>query len=159
MSGWTRDQLEKISKEGNKFRGLKLHGADFTGMNLEKADFRSASCPYAVFKDTNCKFINAEGANFTCTSWGGSNIHRGNFKDAILCDADWRGVKDMFGITMTMECRTWQGLKLDPGFYYGFLFYGMLMEPPSEEIKDKLITFFGVDHFKTLHKLYANRQM
>ena len=159
MSGWTRAQLEEISRNGKKFRGLKFPGADFSGMDLEKADFRSASCPYANFENTNCKMINAEGGNFTMSRWSGSNLHRANFKDAILCEADWRGVKDFFGITLTMECRTWKGLKLDLGFWLGFLFYGKLMEAPTKEWEEKLEVFFGPQHYKVLHDLYIQRQM
>ena len=159
MGAWTRDQLEKIIKEGGKFRGLKLYEADFSGMNLEKADFRSARCPYANFENTNCRFINAEGADFTMSKWKGANLHRANMKDAILCDADWRGVKDMFGITLTMECRTWKGLKLDSGFWYGFLFYGLLMEAPTQEDKERLEVCIGPEKYKILHDLYVTRQM
>jgi len=159
MGTWTRQQLDEINKNGGKFRGLKLHSADFSGMDLEKADFRSASCPYADFSNTNCKMINAEGANFTMTKWDGSNLHRANLKDAILCDADMSKVKDFFGITVTMECRTWKGLKLAPGFWYGFLFYGLLMEPPTQEDRERLEICLGPERFKTLYNLYAVRQM
>lgn len=159
MPKWTREQLEQINKSGQKFRGLKLYEADFSGMDLSKADFRGASCPYANFENCNCRMINAEGGNFTMSKWTGADLHRANFKDATLCDADMRGVKDFFGITLSMDCKTWKGLKLDPGAYYGFLFYGFLMEPPTEEVKDKLITFFGAERYTTLRDLYANRRM
>ena len=156
---WTREQLEEINKNGQKFRGLKFPGTDFSGMDLSKADFRSASCPYANFEKANCSMINAEGANFTMTKWKGANLRRANLKDAQLCDADMRGVTDFFGVTMTMDCRTWKGLQLDPGFWYGFLFYGLLMKPPTEEAREKLEIFFGAEKYKTLHDLYATRQM
>jgi hypothetical protein len=91
--------------------------------------------------------------------WSGSNLHRANFKDASLCDADFRGVKDFLGATFTMECRSWKGMKVDPGMWYGFLFYGLLMEPPTPEDKDKLTLFFGEEKFAVLRNLYATRQM
>ena len=156
---WTKEQLEEINRTGQKFRGLKFPGADFSGMDLSRADFRSASCPYANFENTNCKMINAEGANFTMTKWRGSNLHRANLRDANLQDADMRGVKDFFGITLTMDCKTWKGLKLDPGFWYGFLFYGLVMEPPTKEDKERLELCLGPEHYKVLHNLYATRQM
>jgi uncharacterized protein YjbI with pentapeptide repeats len=162
---WTRAQVEEVCAVGKKtgkaanFRGLKLYEADFSGLDLEKADFRSCSCPYSNFENANCKFMNGEGGNFTFTKWQGANLHRANFKDASLCEADMRGVKDFFGITMTMECNAWKGLKLDPGFYYGFLFYGLLMEPPDQIVKDKLISFFGPERFTVLKELYASRRM
>ena len=156
---WTREQLEELCRTGKKFRGLKFHGVDFSGLDLEKADFRSASCPYCNFTNTNCRMMNAEGANFTCTQWAGADLHRANLKDAVLCDADMRGVKDFFGVTLTMECRTWMGLKLDPGYWYGWLFYGLLMEPPTQEAKDKLTLFFGEERYNVLRDLYAHRRM
>lgn len=159
MPGWTREQLEEICRTTKKFKGLKLHGADFSGMDLEKADFRSASCPYANFSNTNCRMINAEGANFMMTTWKGSDLHRANLKDAQLCEADLRGVKDFFGVTITLECRTWKGVKLDPGFWYGWLYYGLLMEPPTQEDGDKLRVCLGPEHYKVLHDLYATRRM
>ena len=157
--GWTREQIEDIIKHGKKFRGLKLYGVDFSGLDLEKADFRSASCPYSNFDDTNCKFANFEGANLTLTKWKNSDLHRSNLKDAILCDADMTEVKDFFGVTLTMDCKTWKGLKLSPGFWWGFLYYGLLMEPPSEDARDRLTTAMGPEIYTTLKNLYATRRM
>jgi hypothetical protein len=158
--GWSRDQLEEICAVKNKnFRGLKLHDVDFSGMNLEKADFRQASCHYANFSNTNCKFANFEGAGLMFTKWQGANCHRMNAKDASLCDADMRGVTDFFGMTLTMQCDSWKGLKVDTGFWYGFLFYGLLMDPPTEEDRDKLQIFFGPEKYEVLRNLYAVRQM
>ena len=160
MAMLTRVQLEDICKNNRKnFRGLKLHDADFSNMDLEKADFRSASCHYANFSNTNCKYANFEGAGLMFTKWRGADCHRTNFKDTALCDADFRGVTDFMGATFTMECRQWKGMKVDPGFWYGFLFYGFLMEPPTEEAREKLQLFFGEEHYNTLKNLYAVRQL
>lgn len=160
MSLITKEQIEDICKNRRKnFRGMKLHGVDFTGQDLEKADFRSAACHYAKFDNTNCRYANFEGAGLMFTKWDGANCHRTNFKDASLCDADMTGVTDFFGATFTMECRSWQGLKVDPGQWYGFLFYGLLMKPPTEEAKEKLMLFFGEERYNTLKNLYAGRQL
>ena len=159
MAQWTRKQLEEICLKNRKnFRSLDLHGVDFSGLDLEKADFRSARCPYTKFIGCNCRFANFEGVNLMFSEWNGADCHRINLKDAILCDADMRGVTDFFGATLTMECRSWKGLKVDPGQWYGFLFYGLLMEPPTQEARDKLILFFGEERYNVLKNLYANRQ-
>lgn len=161
---WTREQLEQIClpKEqggrGKDFRGLHLHGVDFTGMNLERADFRSARCAYANFSKTNCKEANFEGAHIEFTTWHGANCRRMNLKDAAMQDADMSQVTDFFGVTVTMECRSWIHLKLPPGFWYGYLFYGLLMEPPDNDAKERLQVFFGAERFKTLRDLYCTRQ-
>lgn len=156
---WKREQLEEIIKKGKNFKHLKMHGADFTGLDLERADFRFASCPYAKFDNCNAKYLNGEGGNFSFTSWNNSNLHRSNFKEANLQDADFSGVTDLMGITLTMDCRTWMHLKLSPGHWYGFLFYGLLMDPPTDEAKEKLQLMLGPEHYKTLRDLYATRRM
>lgn len=161
MGAWTRDHLQKIIKENNKcFKQMKLNGADFTGMDLEKADFRSASLPFAIFDNANCKFANFENAELTLTRWNGANLHRANLKDATLSDADMSLVTDFFGVTITLECRSFQGLRLPPGFWYGWLYYaGGLMVPPSEEVKEKLMLVMGPERYKVLREQYANRRM
>ena len=93
------------------------------------------------------------------TRWHNADLHRANLKECLMQDADMRGVKDFFGVTLTMDCRTWKGLKLDPGHWYGLLFYGLVAEPPTEEAKEKLQLFFGVERYQTLRDLYCTRQM
>src|ERR1700734_2738795 len=162
---FNRTQIEDIVNKARErgapanFRSLNLHGCDLSNLDLEKADFRSASCHYVDFTNCSCKMANFEGAGLMFTKWKGSNCHRTNFKDASLCDADMRGVTDFFGATFTMECRSWKGLKIDPGFWYGFLFYGLLMVPPTEEAKEKLQIFLGPEHFTVLRDLYLTRQV
>jgi len=161
MAAWTREHLEKIAKENRKcFKGLKLHSANFSGMDLEKADFRGASLAYANFSGANCKFANFESANLTFTKWDDGNLHRANLKEAILSDADMSKVSDFFGVTITMECSSFQGLKLPEGFWWGWVYYAAgLMEPPSEEAKEKLLLAMGIETYKVLREQYANRRL
>jgi hypothetical protein len=160
MGQFTREQLEKICKERKKdFRSMSLHDCDFTGMDLERADFRSARLPYSKFVNCNLRYANFEGSNVMFTTWKGADLHRSNFKDAIMSDADMRDVKDFFGATFTMNCNSWKNLKVSEGFWLGFLFYGLLMEPPSEEWKEKLQLFFGPEKYSILKNLYMTRQM
>jgi uncharacterized protein YjbI with pentapeptide repeats len=151
--------MEIVTVKRKNFRGLKLHGVCFDNMDLEKADFRGAACHYASFKNCNCRFANFEGAGLMFTKWEGADVHRMNAKDASLCDADMRGVKDFFGMTTTFDCKSFKGLKLDPGQWYGYVFYALLMEPPTEEAKEKLQLFFGAERYSVLKDLYATRQM
>lgn len=158
MAQWTRQQLEEIAKTDKKFRNLKLHGAVFDGMDLEKADFRSAAVPFASFKDCNLKYANFEGANCTCTDFTEANAHRANFKDATMCNAKCL-FSDAFGITITLECHSFMGLEVKPGWWWGFLFYGLLMKPPSEEAKEKLELAMGPERYMVLKQQYAQRRM
>lgn len=162
--GYTREQLDEIVRNGKKFRGLKLHGVVFDNMDLQKADFRGAAVPFASFK--NCKLQEAtfEGANCTCTDFDGANVRRANFKDATLCDAKF-DVVDAFGLTITMDCRSFQHLKVNAGFWWGLLYYAFLMDPIAstdfnpEEVKEKLSLMFGPKRYETLKNLYLTRRM
>lgn len=162
--GWTRDQLMEIASRGKKFRGLKLHGANFDGMDLERADFRGCAVAFASFKGCNLKESVFEGANCTCADFDGANVRRANFKDAILCDAKF-DVVDAFGLTITMDCKCFQHLHINAGFWWGMLFYGFLMDPIAgpdfkpEEVKEKLSLVFGAERFNTLKNHYLTRRM
>jgi hypothetical protein len=162
--GWTREQLMEIAARGKKFRALKLHGAVFDDMNLERADFRGAAVAFASFKRCNLKEAIFEGANCTCADFDGANVRRANFKDAIMCDAKF-DVVDAFGITITMDCKCFQHLKPNSGFWWGLIFYAFLMDPIAgpdfnpEEVKEKLTLLFGAHRYLTLKNLYLTRRM
>jgi hypothetical protein len=158
MAQWTREDLDKIVKEGKKFRGLKMHGANFDGMDLEKADFRGAAVPYATFRKTNLKMANFEGANCTCADFTDSNCHRLNLKDAQMCNAIFRPT-DAFGVTVTMDCHSFMGLETLDGWWWGWLFYGLLMKPPSNEAREKLEICMGPERYMVLRAQYAQRRM
>lgn len=164
MSAWTEQQIVEIVKNGKKFRGLKMHGAIFDGMNLDKSDFRGCALPFASFQNCSLKYAVFEGANCSFVNFNGANVHRANFKDAILCDAKF-DVKDAFGITITMDCRSFSHLKVNTGFWWGLLFYGFLMDPIKSngfdpaEVKERLGVLFGPERYNTLKDLYTTRQM
>jgi hypothetical protein len=157
---WTRAQIEEIAKrEYKNFRGLKIQGGDFSNLDLEKADFRGGSFPYSKFNGSNIKFADFEGANIMFTHWDDCILHRTNLKDAKMSGADMSKAKDFFGVTLTMDCNSFMGVKLKEGHWLGFLFYGLLMVPPTEALKEKLQVFFGEDRFTTLRNLYASRRL
>lgn len=160
MQMLNRDQIVEISNRQYKnFRNLKLYGADFSGLDMEKADCRGLIAPYSNWAGTNVKFADFEGANLMFSKWPNAILHRTNLKDAKLCDADMSEAQDFFGVTITMECESFMGLKLKPGHWLGFLFYGLLMEPPTQEFKDKLTLFFGEERYMVLKQQYASRRM
>lgn len=160
MSNWTREALESIiKKNGCKFRGMSLHQADFSGMNLERADFRGARLPYANFSGANLRFADFEGAECFAANFTKTNLHRANFKDANLSEADFTELVDAFGITMTMECRSFMGLKMSQGWWYGFIFYALLMKAPVQEDADRLAAFMGKERYEVLRNQYAARRM
>lgn len=152
------DVIEEAKKGKRNFRGMKLGSADFSGMDLRNADFRNCSLPYAKFVGSDLRYSTFEGSNCYGVDWTGANLHRVNFKDCNLSYSKMLA-NDLFGITLTLECKSFEGIQLDPGWWYGFLFYGLLMQPPTEEARDKLIELLGVERYKILRQQYARRLM
>lgn len=159
MTIQTQSQIEAVEKAGTKnCRNLKLPGADFTGKNLKNWDFRGASLPSAKFVNTDLTYANFEGATLTGSDLTGAVCHRTNFKDAKLSYCILN-VKDFFACTITLECNSFQGIETTPGWWAGWLMYGLLMKPPSPDHRDRLIQAMGVDYWEVLRKQYNIRQM
>lgn len=157
----TEDVIADVMKNGDgrkSFRALKLSGGVFDNLDLRGADFRMASVPFASFKNTNLKYANFEGANVCGSDFTNADLHRANFKDANISNAIWR-CKDLFGVTLTLECRSFMGLELDSGWWYGWLMYALLMKPPSPEEAEKLKVMMGAERYTVLRQQYAGREM
>ena len=119
----------------------------------------------AVFTDADLTYANFEGANCYAVDFNNTKLHRTNFANANVSEASMMGVKDMYGVTVTMECKSFQRLRLDPGWWWGWLFYPLLMSPPKtatfdpERDKDALKLLMGADRWEVLRRQYANREM
>lgn len=159
MVGTPEEMVGQIIRSGSRrFRGLKLSNFDFSGMDLQRADFRNASVPYANFSNCNLKFANFESANCYGANFDGADCHRINFKDATLSDAILTA-KDLFGATITLECGSFKGTQVGKAWWYGFLFYGLLMKAPSAEEEEKLIALLGPERYMVLRDQYQRRRM
>ena len=160
MTGNASDVVEQILQSGNlKFRNLKLSQIDFSGKNLQGADFRGASVPYCNFTGCNLRFANFENANCYGTKFNDADCHRANFKDAQLSDSTVGMASDLYGVTFTLECKSFQGIQISPGWWYGWLFYGLLMKPPTKEAEDSLIQMMGIERYSVLRDQYARRRL
>lgn len=146
---------EAMSK-GKKFRNLKLPGVSFKGLDLKDADFRNASLPGADFSGCNLKYANFEGANLFACNFEEATCYRTNFKDANLADTNMQ-CADLYGATITLECKSFMGMRLKPGWWFGWLFYALLMQPPSQAVHDKLVELMGTDRYEVLRSQYARR--
>lgn len=158
MTPQTEEQIKKVIASGTKnFRTLKLPSAVFDGMDLKNADFRSCSLTNASFRNCNLTYVNFEHANLIGSDFTDAVCHRTNFKDANLSYTTM-ACKDMFGCTFTLECKSFDHMKPSQGWWAGWLMYALLMEPPSKEHRERLITAMGIEYWNTLRTQYASRQ-
>lgn len=161
MSTMTVPQIAANAKfaEGSRFfRGMKLPGVDFSGRDLRNSDFRSASLIGANFSNCILRGSNFEGANCQSAIFSGADCHRVNFKDTCLAGAKM-DAKDMYGVTITLECKSFDGLKLSPGWWYGWLFYAYLMDAPTKDAEEALVEMLGPERFRVLRTQYARRRL
>lgn len=158
MNVQTAEQIKKVVDIGGKnFKGLKLPEAVFEGRDLKNADFRGCTLTDANFKGCNLTYANFEGANCIGADFTDAICHRTNFKDANLSSSKMH-CKDMFGCTFTLVCKSFQDVDVAPGWWAGWLYYGLLMKSPSPEHKEKLIQAMGIERWEVLRSQYANRQ-
>jgi hypothetical protein len=151
--------VEEILRSGSKcFRKMKMQGYDFSGKDLHGADFREASVPWCRFNGCNLRNANFEHANCFGANFDEADLHRANFKNADISEAIMTA-SDMFGVTITLECSSFKGLVLKPGWWYGFAFYLLLMKPPSKEAEEGLIKWMGVERYTVLREQYARRRL
>jgi uncharacterized protein YjbI with pentapeptide repeats len=159
MNITTQEQIAKVVlSESKVFRGMKLPDGDFTNLDLRNADFRGCSLPCAIFKGCNLTYATFENANLYGADFTDAVCHRVSFKDANLSNTKMF-CKDMYGCTFTMECKSFQGMQISQGWWAGWLYYGLLMVPPSDEHRDKLIQAIGIERWEVLRNQYATRRM
>lgn len=163
MNTKTEEEIKKVITSANgsgrlSFRGMNLPDANFAGMELRSADFRNARMPFANFRGANLKFATFESASLHGADFTDANLHRVSFKDADTSCCKMRA-KDLYGVTVTLQCTSFQGMELDEGWWYGWLFYGLLMKPPSQEAEERLIMALGPERYMVLRQQYARREM
>lgn len=150
-------ELAEMLKAGKRnFRYMKIIDGDFRDADLENADFKGASLSYAKFNKANLKYANFEAANCYGVDFTEANCYRTNFKDANLSSAIMHA-KDFYGATFTLECKSFEGVDILPGWWYGWIFYALLMKPPSTEARDRLVQALGVERYNLLKSQYARR--
>ena len=151
------DKVKELLESGVKdFRGQKLPGADFSGRDLRKFDFRGASIVGASFVGSDCTYACFEGANCYATDWTDAKLYRASFRDADLSESVMFP-KDLYGVTVSLQCKSFKGMKVAPGYWFGWLFYALLMKPPSQDLEEKLIALMGLERYTVLREQYANR--
>jgi hypothetical protein len=89
--------------------------------------------------------------------------YRTNFADARLTNVDFRP-KDCFGITLTMCCKTFDGMKVSPLWWLGLATFLTMTHPikgaSNEDLNEKLIGgVFGAERYAKLRSLFGKREL
>lgn len=146
---------ETVNGNGPKKFVGKLNGQDFSGQTLIRADFRGCSLIGCNFSRCDLSDANMAGANCFGANFKDAKLHRTNFKDAILAQAIMEDA-DMFGITITLSCDTFDRVKIGR-FWWAWLFFGTMMAGPDQESSDRLIALMGPERYLKYRSHFNNR--
>jgi hypothetical protein len=148
-------------KESKVFINKKYYDHDFSNRDLTHADFRGCTLVNCHFDNSDLSYATFEGANCYGSTFRQSRMYHTSLKDAVMaeCDVDPR---DMFGLTLSVSCDTFDKIKLGKIWLASWLFLPLLADIPEAtrgrllEILNELI---GEERVKSMERHFINREM
>jgi hypothetical protein len=144
-------ELKRV--EDKRFTNKKFFGKDFSDMDLSNADFRGCTL-------CECKFVNSDltkadmrGSNCWGADFTNSIMFRTDFKDAILAKSIF-DPKRIFGVTLTISCDTFEGVKIGRNALLYWLYMPLLMQLPEPEIGERLKVAIGEKTCDALERVF-----
>ena len=155
MSSYTVQIAEKLT-------GQRFEGRDFSGQDLSKKDMRGSIFTGCNFDNTNLTDANCEGSDFSSATFRKALMTRANFGKCKLANSVFEP-DDCYGITLTMDCMTFQGMHIGQLWWYGWLVLMASAEPKATPVqgslKGSLIAVIGADRYIKLRELFKRRQV
>lgn len=152
--------MEEVSKQITDLSYGNYFNQDFAGMDLK-------GIPMHHSKFNLCKFIDADISGNDCShsDFSGSNLtnvrcNGTNFAHSILSCRFFP--KDAFGITVTLECRTFQGMLVSKLWWFAWVYFALIMVPEKDKgtnLNDLLIAALGADRYIKLKQIFDARRM
>lgn len=140
----------------------RFQGEDFSGQDFSKKDLSYSEFLSCNFDDCNLSEANCEGCNFTGSTFRRTNMYRTN-----ACNAKFAGTvfepRDAYGITLTFDCATWNGMKIGQLWWYAALtMWATTIPAPlpvKEPLQEKLIALIGPTRYVALKKMLRGRDL
>lgn len=128
--------------DGKHHANRILAGMDFSKRNLANGDFRGAKLMECNFDYADCTGTNFTDANCYGATFRGTKLYKANFTRTNLATAIMDGA-DMRGVTVTLQCDTFDNLQISSKWWKCWLFFALMMEGGSLEEKAKLEEIIG----------------
>jgi uncharacterized protein YjbI with pentapeptide repeats len=152
----------KQDYRGQDLSRKKMYGIDFSGQDLSRLKMRQSLFHHCNFDNADMTETDCEGSEFFGSTFRETVMYRTNCRDAKLALTVFEP-KDCFGITLTLQCKTFDKMKVSPMWWYVFLMFGALMLPGSvkdtEELQNRLIQCIGSERYVRLRALLAKREI
>ena len=89
----TREEIEKLHKDGESLSGVQLKFADMKNTKLVNADLSNADLTRSDFTGASMYGINLEGTNLFKVNFEGANLKSANLRNCDLLGADFTDCK------------------------------------------------------------------
>ena len=126
-------------------KGVPMHHSRFTLCNFTNADISANDCSHSDFSGSILKDVKCNGTNFAHSILGCRFYP-----------------KDAYGITVTLECRTFRGMVVSKLWWLAWVYFALIMLPEKDNgvsLTDLLIKGLGAERYLKLKKIFDARQM
>jgi len=130
---------------GMDLRGVPMHHSRFNLCNFRGADLSGNDCSYSDFGGSDLTDVRCNGTNFAHSK--------------LACRFY---PKDAFGITVTLECATFQGMIVSKLWWLSWVYFAMLMAPEKDKgvnLLDLLRQALGYERYTSLKQIFERRQL
>lgn len=152
----------KTDYRGRDLSRQKFYGRDFSGQDLSRLKMRQSLYQRCNFDDADMTEADCEGSEFFGSTFRNTRMYRTNLKDAKLGLTVFEP-RDCFGLTVTLQCATFDKMKVSPMWWYVWAMFGALMQPggvrETEEMHNRLIQMIGAQRFVKLRALLQKREV
>jgi len=150
-----------VVKQEKVYINRKFYDKDFSNQDLTHADFRGCTLVGCNFDSSDLSYATFEGANCYRSTFRQSKLYHSNFKDAVMAET-FMDPRDMFGMTISVSCDTFDKIKLGKIWLAAWLYLPMLAELPEgtkEKIQSVLEDLIGAERVKGLERHFSQRQI
>ena|SRR6201996_9868304 len=149
-----KDLSESLSNK--QFFRKDFSGQDLSEQNLSHSTFTCCNFNKANLTKANCSY-----SDFTASTMIGTKCTYTDFSHTKLACV-FRPM-DAFGITWTMECRTFKGMTVNMLWWLCYIYFAIMMTPDKEkdgsDPRDKLITLMGKEKYLKLAAMFKAREI
>lgn len=139
---------------------VQIYNKDFRKQDLSNQDLSHSEFICCTFDDADLSNANASYSKFTAGSMVRTKCTNTNFANTRL--ATKFQPRDCYGMTLTLRCSTFKGMSISRMWWYGWLYFAMMMVPELENGKDPrdaVISAIGTKRYLQLKGLFQAREI
>jgi hypothetical protein len=140
--------------------GKRFHGRSFRGQNLARRKMKGSVFIHCCFDDADLTKADCSNSDFTASSFRNTILYGTNFANSRLAGTIFEP-KDCFGMTVTLQCRTFDSMKMSPLWSMGWLAFFLMMKHsgPAAHLPDEIIAAIGAERYAKIMSLFGKREI